>query len=1632
MTIQILPLGDSITQGERGRASYRRPLYFLLEEAGYDFDFVGSLTGNHDDENPYSDFDLDHEGHWGWTADEILSGDPTPESGSGSGTLAEWLTGYTPDVVLMHLGTNDMFRNDTVETALADLQNVIEQLRLDNPNVTVLLAQVIPTTGNRDDRLVSLNEAIPQFAADNSTVDSQIVVVDQYAGFDAATDTYDGVHPNESGEAKIAQNWFNALEPFIAVAEPPTADSDLGDRTTEMWEFTEWDLLNPTFSGNPFDLMGSVTFTHTASGETRTTGIYYDGGEEWSFRFTGDLSGEWTFQTQSTDSDLNGFTGSVDVSTNDDPNIQGFLTHVGNKFAIQTADANTLEGYLPNVYMNQNEHFKQGALGQGWSSADTTAYLNDARNSGFETLYFQVNNNWFSLGAEARTEHDSRNPDLDTFQILEQIIVDVHQQGGRVHFWAWGDEDRQWTPIDGINSAADQRLQRYLAARLGPLPGWSMGYAFDTQEFTNDNQMDFWANNLLSLMGWDHLLFARGYAAAPGLDIVDPTNNNDWVATALSGHSYSSKGNNQPGLQTSPVGPLNIEEVIADINSDSTKPHFYEERFTHNRSFVGSTTGVTYDVDQTRRTLWWQAMAGGVAGWYGFFDRSGNEGPPYPNLEQLRTHQTFWTGNGRFTLDLEQANDLADSPNTYLLKRSDDSRYIIYGEDVDAIQVDLPNLVGATNVIAVDTKAEYQEINFGVIEPGNDRQLLLPYLSDWALVVEGLATPDTTAPTAILDAADLEIEGGSIYRFNVAYSDDRAVNISSLDDQDVEVIDENGQSIPVTFISADTPSNGSPLVATYAIQAPGGAWDESDNGTYSVRQIADQVTDTAENAVAAGFLGSFVVNITADTTSPSVVDVSALTLSTFGSDVYTFTVTYGDDQAIALASLDSNDITVTGPNGFSQTAVLVEVNASDDGTPITGTYQITATSGNWNTSDNGTYQILLNGDEVSDLSGNSVPAITLSNFTIAIPDLPNYSEAVRGLNPLAYWTGDEITGTTAVDSIGTNDGIYQNDLTLGAPGAIATASTTAISFDGIDDYLEIPHSVDFDLAEGTLLFWINPNVTSQLQTLVSKDSSGFDNGGHFTLSINENQALELRTQSTGSSRFLTSTGRPVVANTWQLLAVTWGANGIRVYLDGEQVAIDERSAFGWVGNEEPLVLGASQSRSGDLVANQLQDFFSGSLDEIALFADVLSGSSIEQLYAAGIALTSQNTIPVAVSDRYATDEDTPLSVTAAQGLLSNDSDGDNDVLQVTSSDIVSTNGGTVSINSDGSFSYTPADNFNGTDTFDYTISDGNGGTDTATVTLTVTAVNDAPIATSDAQITTKNQPLVIAPNDLIANDRDDDNDALTVTSVGAASNGSVTQDPNSGEITFTADVDFTGEATFEYTVSDGNDGTDTATVTVTVVDVNDFSPVAQPDEYTLDEDIPLSVAAAQGLLSNDSDGDNDALQVTSSDIVSTNGGNVSINSDGSFSYTPADNFNGTDTFDYTLSDGNGGTDTATVTLTVNAVNDLPIANSDTVATAANTPLTIPVSTLLNNDSDVETASLTVVEVTNPSNGTVRFDAIAQTITFTPETDFAGIAQFQYTLQDEQGAQATTDVAVAVAVAATPDDSLLVWWQLDEG
>jgi hypothetical protein len=215
-----------------------------------------------------------------------------------------------------------------------------------------------------------------------------------------------------------------------------------------------------------------------------------------------------------------------------------------------------------------------------------------------------------------------------------------------------------------------------------------------------------------------------------------------------------------------------------------------------------------------------------------------------------------------------------------------------------------------------------------------------------------------------------------------------------------------------------------------------------------------------------------------------------------------------------------------------------------------------------------------------------------------------------------------------------------------------------------------------------------------------------------------------------------------------------------------------------------------------------------------------------------------NDAPVAVNDSATTNEDTAVVVS----VLANDSDVDGDTLTITSAALTSGSG--TSRSAARHVLFTPATNFNGAASFSYTISDGNGGTATANGTITVVAVNDPPVAADDSAITNEDTAVTVP---VLTNDTDLDGDTLTITSAALTSGqGTVAHSGNGSDLHPGGELQW--HATITYTISDGNGGTDSAVLTVTITAVND-APVAANDSATTNEDTAVAVP----VLANDSD-----------------------------------------------------------------------------------------------------------------------------------------------------------------------------------
>jgi len=214
---KIVCIGDSITQG-RGSPlpqtySWRYPLWKLLIDANMYFDFVGSMTTGFSGDPNWADykgysFDRNHEGHWGWTTDGIRD------------QLAGWLAGYTPDIALILLGTNDFGAGDTVAMVKEEMRDIIDLLRADNANVIIIIGQPFQEWAP----FPALCVAYAELAAEETHPNSPVSVVAHAPGWISnpdlpGTHTVDWVHPNVSGDLKLATNWYGVIRPYLTSAD---------------------------------------------------------------------------------------------------------------------------------------------------------------------------------------------------------------------------------------------------------------------------------------------------------------------------------------------------------------------------------------------------------------------------------------------------------------------------------------------------------------------------------------------------------------------------------------------------------------------------------------------------------------------------------------------------------------------------------------------------------------------------------------------------------------------------------------------------------------------------------------------------------------------------------------------------------------------------------------------------------------------------------------------------------------------------------------------------------------------------------------------------------------------------------------------------------------------------------------------------------------------------------------------------------------------------------------------------------------------------------------------------------------------------------------------------------------------
>ncbi len=668
------------------------------------------------------------------------------------------------------------------------------------------------------------------------------------------------------------------------------------------------------------------------------------------------------------------------------------------------------------------------------------------------------------------------------------------------------------------------------------------------------------------------------------------------------------------------------------------------------------------------------------------------------------------------------------------------------------------------------------------------------------------------------------------------------------------------------------------------------------------------------------------------------------------------------------------------------------ISRSDAGTSLRGAFDVTIgslqTNENYFNGDIAEIQLYnksLAGDEAVALAGQLV-----TKYGIESPDVP-----VRIAGELLVDL--RATHPSAGEAIWRNGGTLGDFSRIGNPFTEVIAGVTAVSFNsdnpvfGWDDAYAgplAPANITGDGLRSIEVWAYNPadGTQNDEETAVAWGRRGGPAGSNLTFGYGSNGTWgAVGHWGTPDMPWFPGGGSPALGQ-WHHLVYTYDGSTARVYADGE-LANSEAVGILSTHPNTTINLAAQNGGSGTLSLTEGQAG-SLSLANVRVHSGVLSDSDIVANFAAGIQVAGDP--PDTQPDSYAATEDQPLSIDADNGVLSNDTDPN----MLTLSAILEeppANGALV-LGIDGSFTYTPNADFNGTDAFSYRASNGDVFSDVVNVTLNVQPRYDAAVAVPDNYVIDVNQLFSVdASRGILANDMNVDLLPLSTQLVA---------DSTAGQLALNGDGSFSydpqgvrGPQTFSYRIDDSVGQSNVVIVTFVV----DTPPAARADSYTLDEDRQLTISAANGVLDNDTDAETDPL--TAILVTDVQHGDLTLRADGSFVYQPAADFFGSDSFQYHANDGDQDSVNVNVTLTVNPLNDAPLAVDDTFFGFEGQLLVRgPVQGVLANDIDVDGPSLSAVLVDGPADGDLTLNADGS-FSYTPPAEFLGTQTFTYKVTD---------------------------------
>ncbi|MDL2275738.1 Ig-like domain-containing protein, partial [Desulfosarcina sp. OttesenSCG-928-G10] len=622
---------------------------------------------------------------------------------------------------------------------------------------------------------------------------------------------------------------------------------------------------------------------------------------------------------------------------------------------------------------------------------------------------------------------------------------------------------------------------------------------------------------------------------------------------------------------------------------------------------------------------------------------------------------------------------------------------------------------------------------------------------------------------------------------------------------------------------------------------------------------------------------------------------------------------------------------------------------------LDGNFQIFVVTDTTNT----VYEFLREHNNTSAASPITISSSDLVVTTVSVPEAAQFGSMVDVSWTVAN-TGSASTAGSWVDRVY----LSSDDTLNGATLLYSRTQTDALSAGA--DYtatasVQLP--LNASMTAGSYFLIVRTNATGTQSEISTTNNTGISSAISVSLPALpdlqvQNLAVTPESGIQAGSEVTVSwddanTGDADISTVWhdhiQVVNTTTGTTLVSQTLQHDPVTAGALAAGESLSRSFTFTLPEGATGAGDIRVVVTADS-NGQIFEYNLSGTAETNNTAEIRFAS-TPVTAANHAPVANDDVAS-----GIAGSAITGnVLDNDTDADDDVL--TAELISGAASGTVELLPDGSFTYSPDTGFVGEDSFTYRAFDGEAYSGDATVMITVTAVNHAPVANDDT--VSGNKDSVITGN-VLANDTDADDDTLTAELISNASFGAVTLHSD-GSFTYTPNSGFDGEDYFIYRAFDGKSYSMAATVWITVTAVN-HAPVANDDVAS-----GIAGSAITGnVLDNDTDADDDVL--TAELISGAASGTVELLPDGSFTYTPDTGFVGEDSFTYRAFDGEAYSADATVMITVTAVNHAPVAVNDQAVGDAGSVIT---GNVLTNDTDADDDTLTAELISGAASGAVE-------------------------------------------------------------